>query len=117
LGYQAGDEFINVDSINTIYLNTEQANLPPSEITVYPNPFDNTIAIEYNLTENAYVSLFIYDMNGRVVNKLYRGEQTPGQQQIIWNGTNDLGVEVSNGIYNYSMLIDGKPYLGRMIKN
>lgn len=117
MAYQAGDEFINVDSINTVYLNTEQANLPPSEITVYPNPFDNSIAIEYNLTENAHVSLFIYDMNGRVVNKLFRGEQTPGQQQIIWNGTNDLGVEVSKGIYNYSMLIDGKPYSGRMIKN
>ena len=119
MGYEEGDEFVNLDSLNTIYLedlSAEEEILPNKQISVYPNPFDETIAIEYNLTEKSFVSLFIYDMNGKIVRRLYRGEQEQGAQSITWDGKSEIETEVSNGLYNYSMLINGKHYSGRIIK-
>jgi hypothetical protein len=119
MGYEEGDEFVNLDSLNTIYLEdlyTKEEVLLEKNITVYPNPFDETIAIEYNLTENSFVSLFIYDLSGKVVRKLQRGEQEPGAQSVVWDGKSDSGAEVATGVYNYSMLIDGLHYSGRIIK-
>ncbi len=119
MGYEEGDEFVNLDSLNTIYLEDLSAGeetLPNKEISVYPNPFDETIAIEYNLTEKSFVSLFIYDMSGKIVRRLYRGEQEQGAQSVTWDGKSEIETEVSNGLYNYSMLINGKHYSGRIIK-
>lgn len=119
MGYEDGDEFVNLDSLNTIYLedlSTGEAALPDKKITVYPNPFDETIAIEYNLAEQSHVSLFVYDLSGKVVRRLYRGEQEQGAQSVVWDGNTDAGTEVANGVYNYSMLIEGNHYSGRIIK-
>lgn len=119
MAYEEGDEFINVDSLNTLYLETLYAaeeELTEKNITVYPNPFETNINIEYNLNENSFVSLFIYDLNGKVVRKLYRGEQQQGVQTVSWDGKSDSGAEVSTGMYNYSMLIEGRHYSGRIIK-
>ncbi|MFT5823218.1 MAG: hypothetical protein ACI8ZM_004478 [Crocinitomix sp.] len=119
MGYEEGDEFVNLDSLNTIYLEdlAIQEGVPlEKEINVYPNPFDETIAIEYNLTEKSHVSLFVYDLNGKVVRKLYRGEQEQGAQSVVWDGKTEAGAEIANGVYNYSMLIEGKHYSGRIIK-
>ena len=115
--YMEGDEFINVDSLNTIFLsNNMEDKLPQSDINVYPNPFDETIAIEYNLVNNSFVSIFIYDMTGKVVKKLFKGEQEVGEQSVVWDGSSTEGGPVPIGIYNYSMLIDGNHYSGRIIK-
>lgn len=115
--YEEGDEFINVDSLNTVFLTTGP-DLEPVEngISVYPNPFDNSINIDYSLEENSFVTIFIYDLRGRVVNKLFKGEQYKGQQQVTWDGTTTEGTPAASGIYNYSMLIDGNHYSGRIIK-
>lgn len=117
--YWEGDEFVNVDSLNTIFLEqlgAEEAVLPDKAIKVYPNPFDETVSIEYDLVNQSYVSIFIYDMAGKVVSKLYRGEQEEGYQKVVWDGNSTEGLEVPNGVYNYSMLIDGNHYSGRIIK-
>lgn len=114
--YWEGDENVNVDSLNTIFLTTPTEKMPESAITVYPNPFDKTIAVEYSLDEPSFVSIFIYDMQGKVVKKLFRGEQDAGAQSIVWDGSSAQGAETPSGIYNYSMLINGNHYSGRMIK-
>lgn len=115
--YWPGDELINIDSLNTLYLSSIEYELPENGISVYPNPFGETVSIEYDLTEKSFVSIFIYDMNGRVVSRLYRGEQFPGAQKIVWDGSSIDGSAVANGMYNYSMLINGNHYSGRIIKN
>ena len=105
--------------MNTIYLenlSAEELEKDDNQIVVYPNPFNETVAIEYSLNGNSFVSVFIYDLSGKVVRKLYRGEQVAGEQSVVWDGKTDLGTEVANGVYNYSMLIEGKHYSGRIIK-
>lgn len=118
--YQSGDESINIDSLNNEYMillsTLNEDKDKPFGAKVYPNPFQNEVIIEYILTNPSFVSLYIYDLNGRIINKLARVEQESGTQQIVWDGTNDYGESVSSGIYYYSMLIDGVQLTGKIIK-
>jgi hypothetical protein len=118
MAYEEGDEFVNVDSLNTVYLSNQYQQLPPqnTDITVFPNPTSNEVTISFDLLEQSFVSLFVYDLNGRVVQKLWHDNRSAGPQNIVWNGNNTTGQKAPAGVYFYSMLIDGKPYNGQIVK-
>ncbi len=65
----------------------------------YPNPFNPSTSIKYDLVKRVNVSLVIYDINGRVVKNLVNSEQSAGYYNITWDGTNIDGNTVSTGIY------------------
>ncbi len=67
----------------------------------YPNPFNPRATLGYDLPERSEVVLTIYDILGRRVRTLVRGVEEPGYKSVIWDGTNDLGEEVSAGVYLY----------------
>ncbi|MCB9223809.1 MAG: T9SS type A sorting domain-containing protein [Crocinitomicaceae bacterium] len=116
MDYQVGDEYINIDSIYTEFLSTHTELKSDPKLNVYPNPFEHTITISYGLDKASFVSIYIYDMQGRVVRKLLRENQSSGQQSVEWNGTNGLNEPVGAGIYFYSVMIDGNHYSGKLIR-
>jgi uncharacterized lipoprotein YddW (UPF0748 family) len=63
----------------------------------YPNPFNASTIIQYDLPENAQVSVSIFDMNGKPVRTLAATYSSSGD--IRWDGTNDAGQSLSTGIY------------------
>ena len=68
----------------------------------YPNPFNPTTTLKYDLPENAYVTLKIYDIMGREVIALFsNGYQEAGYRSIQWNGLNQYGKPVGSGMYFY----------------
>jgi len=69
----------------------------------FPNPFNPTTTLRYDLPEDALVNITIYDMMGRIVNNLLSSQQTAGYKSIKWNATNDAGSPVSAGIYLYQV--------------
>jgi hypothetical protein len=69
----------------------------------YPNPFNPVTSIQYELPENAFVNIRIYDLKGRLVNTLVSKEQTAGYKAIKWAGVDDKGKAVSAGIYLYEI--------------
>jgi parallel beta-helix repeat protein len=71
----------------------------------YPNPFNPTTLISYDLPANEIISLNVYNINGQLVRNLFNGRQVAGQHNIVWNGTNDSGLTVASGIY--MLVIDG----------
>jgi hypothetical protein len=115
MAYQQGDENINVDSLVSIYLSNTESELLNSEVKVYPNPIQESTLIQFNLNNSAYTSVYIYDMQGRIVNKLWQGLLNSGEQSIKWNGKNEFGSHVNAGIYFYSILIDGKHFSGKIV--
>ncbi len=65
----------------------------------YPNPFADSVIIVYQLTDWAdKVSLKIYSRAGRLVKKLEEPAGT-GYREIVWNGKDESGRPVSNGLY------------------
>ena len=73
----------------------------------YPNPFNPSTTIRYEIPKNEHVKLVVYDMLGREVKTLFEGPQTAGTHQVIWDGTNNQGQVVSVGTYIYTLYAGG----------
>jgi hypothetical protein len=67
----------------------------------YPNPFNPTTTIEYDLPIVSDVTLVIFDILGRKVVTLVSGLQQPGRQRVVWNAA-----EYPSGIYFYRLKAD-----------
>ena len=69
----------------------------------YPNPFNPSTTLSFNLQESSPVSLEIYNQKGQKVRSLISETLPAGKHQIIWNGTDDNGNGIASGIYLYRM--------------
>jgi hypothetical protein len=69
----------------------------------FPNPFNPTTTIAYDVRDKGVVTLRIYDVAGRLVRTLVSGMKEPGSYTATWNGRNDRGTRVASGIYFYGM--------------
>ena len=62
----------------------------------YPNPFNPTTTIRYQLPEAEYVTVAIYDLQGRLVETLVDGEKAAGRYSVTWHAENQ-----PSGVYFY----------------
>jgi hypothetical protein len=70
----------------------------------YPNPFNPNTTIQYTLPINRKVSIKIYNVNGQLVNTLVNNKLvSAGTHKVMWNGKNTNGLQVSTGMYFYSL--------------
>jgi hypothetical protein len=67
----------------------------------YPNPFNSTTNIQYQLPEKSTVSLTIYTITGQRITSFTPGSQRAGEHMITWNGQDRHGHDVPSGIYIY----------------
>ena len=65
----------------------------------YPNPFNPTTSIMYDLPYQANVVMEIYNIMGKKVKTLIEGLQPPGKHTVVWDATDRNGVQVTTGIY------------------
>lgn len=76
-------------------------------ISNYPNPFNPMTRICYTLPSETAVRLDIYNILGQLVTTLLEKRQGPGSYEIVWDGRDESGRQVSSGIYVYTLTIDG----------
>jgi hypothetical protein len=74
----------------------------------YPNPFNPETWIPYKLAHNSDVTVTIYNIQGQLVRSLNLGHREAGfyvsrESAAYWNGRNDSGEQVANGIYFYQI--------------
>jgi len=67
----------------------------------YPNPFNPETTIQYEIPKASQVSIRIFNLLGEEVKKLLNAEKKAGKYTISWNGKNNLGQQVSSGLYLY----------------
>ncbi|HRI85082.1 MAG TPA: choice-of-anchor B family protein [Ignavibacteria bacterium] len=60
----------------------------------YPNPFNPSTNIEFDIPENSSVSLNIYDVSGKLILQLLNDELSPGKYKYTLNGNN-----LNSGVY------------------
>jgi hypothetical protein len=76
----------------------------PQEIRLFqnfPNPFNNSTIISYELPKAASVTIEIYSVLGQKVATLAQGVKQPGYHQVSWESS------LSSGVYYYTLVIDG----------
>ena len=67
----------------------------------YPNPFNPTTTIAFDLPKDVTVSLEIYDVTGRKICTLVNEPKEAGTHQVMWDGQDDHGNSVASGVYVY----------------
>ena len=87
-------------SINDIHLEYELMN--------YPNPFNELTVISYTLKVSGRVSLNIYNITGHKVRTLVDENQSTGEYSVIWDGKDNSGNKIKQGVYFYQLNVNNK---------
>jgi hypothetical protein len=68
-------------------------------LTSYPNPFNSSTNIEFNLPHSSPVKVSVYILSGREVIVLEDSIRPKGKNRISWEGKDDQGNKLSSGVY------------------
>ncbi len=87
-------------------------NTPQEAILVqnYPNPFNPVTKFSYQLPSESFVELSIFDINGRLVDKIVNQFQPAGYYSVQWNAGN-----YSTGVYLYKFRADNFQQVGKCL--
>ena len=89
-----------IDFVEISPTSIEEPELPKSALVAesYPNPFNSTAIIKYDLPVSSDVVIEVYDILGRRIETLFRGSLSAGRYQTAWDAK-----EMSSGIYFYEI--------------
>ncbi len=65
----------------------------------YPNPFNCSTTLEYELPRAGNVEAAIYDIRGRKISSLFNDHQQAGIHHLHWDGTSEDGTNIASGLY------------------
>lgn len=98
--------FLHDTTVSYFNLNPLDADAFPPEIpngiqlyANYPNPFNSTTTIRYDLPATMNVELSIFNVLGERVATLANGYQSSGTHSVQWGGRSATGAELATGIY------------------
>ncbi|HJW28324.1 MAG TPA: T9SS type A sorting domain-containing protein, partial [Saprospiraceae bacterium] len=80
-----------------------------SSLEIYPNPAEALTTISFNLDQPENVSVVIYDLNGKVIEKIMQGFAEKGQYDLDWNTEN-----ISPGVYLVRVDHGGEIQMGKI---
>jgi len=69
----------------------------------YPNPFNPTTSFSFGITSTIEIKISIYNILGQKIFAYSKGKLDAGTYEFNWNGVNQIGNQVTSGIYFYEM--------------
>lgn len=76
----------------------------------YPNPFNPSTTIRYDVPRNSFVKMSIYDILGKLVNTLVNEQKSAGRYEVNWNASN-----YASGTYFYKFETDAFTDIKKMV--
>jgi len=108
---------LEVNKLNIIEdLEFKEMNNSDLQVRVYPNPYFEEVQIEFFNPNNQKVSIGIYGVEGKILKELKNSILDEGYFNIYWDGTNDLGRQLSTGIYLLKIQTHETEYIKQIIK-
>ena len=116
----AWDDTLLIPVLMGIDLQTDEGDIQSLPIGFalkqnYPNPFNPSTTIPFQITDNAQVTLTIFDLLGEEVSTLIDDRLTSGFYEAPWDGRSSNGSVMSAGIYLYELKCNGLRDTGKMI--
>jgi len=102
-GGYVGDVWSLNDLSSTITASPPSATSPTRLFSNWPNPFNPSTTIQYELSREGHLKLEVFDSRGRWVRTLLDGPRPAGPGSILWNGTDGAGRTVASGVYLYQL--------------
>ena len=94
-------------------------NIIPNKFALnqnFPNPFNPYTMIEYSIDKSEQINLNIYNIQGKLISSLINNSFIEsGSYQIMWDGTNNEGIDVPSGMYIYKLKSDSKVLSRKMV--
>ena len=81
----------------------------------YPNPFNPSTIIPYQLAASSQVRLEVFNLLGQRVATLVDGERPAGFHTATWHATDAAGRAVGAGVYIYRLAVGAASQTGRMV--
>ena len=82
----------------------------------YPNPFAQSITVNYQLVAAGQVSLKVYNVAGQLVRTLTEGTALPGYYSQTWNGRDNGGRKIASGVYIMRLASGGQERTRKLVK-
>ncbi len=122
VGYIAGSNGLILKTTNGGII-TDSDKMKPNENIIkrlnlkqnFPNPFNSTTKIIYDLPDKTFVILEIYNIYGQIVRSLVKRYQNEGRETVYWDGKNDAGKLASSGIYFTKLKTNLDQVINKMI--
>lgn len=111
LAYQPGDELVDLEELTQLTTSIIECPVATSPFSLYPNPASEQTFVSFDLHESAAVSVYIYDLNGRMVDALIDRAILPAGSHLERLDVSHL----SSGMYVYSALVNGQHHSGRFV--
>jgi len=102
----------------TVVVEEKNSETLPTQFSLsqnYPNPFNPNTAISFQLPTASEVSVAIYSMTGQLVRQVARSKFASGEHRVSWDGNDDSGRRVANGIYFYQLTTEKFQSTKRML--
>ena len=99
-------------------LAADAALVLPREVALgpnYPNPFNPSTIIPYQLSVPSLVRLEVFNILGQRVATLVDGQQEAGVYRARWDGTDASAAAAAAGVYIYRLTVDGAHWTGKMV--
>ena len=80
----------------------------------FPNPFNPSTTVRYEVTANVQVTLAVYDVAGRLVAHLFKGTSSPGVHEVRFDALSG-GRPLSSGIYFVRLEVPGSSVVRKMM--
>jgi hypothetical protein len=81
----------------------------------YPNPFNPSTTIAYDLPVASQVTLQVYNLLGQQVATLVNGLESAGAKSVVWDGRDESGNPVTTGVYFYQLTAGSFKAGGKML--
>jgi flagellar hook assembly protein FlgD len=109
LSIKAWDNANNSSLITADVQVTAQEELKLAEVMNYPNPFSKTTNFSYRLSQDAArVEVKIFTLAGRLIREIpFASAQAGINYSTTWDGKDQAGDEVANGVYIYKITAEG----------
>jgi hypothetical protein len=107
----------NIDDVELFAIENVVTQIQENEVNEirllgnYPNPFNESTCIVFELPDPSHVKLTVYNLVGERIRTLLDQQEPSGVQSVIWDGTDHSGNPVKPGIYLYQLKV------GTSIKN
>jgi len=101
------DEFV-IAGLGSVITQVDDTPAVPARLAgIYPNPFNPSTNVMFELARSGQARVDVYDVSGRLVRTLVDGFVGAGEQSIVWDGRDRHGSTTASGLYFVRMRAAG----------